>query len=689
MNDERADFLEARILRLEQQVAALRKRLGIEEARAASQPAAVAEPAPAIASRPITAPRPTPSPAPAPQVRAQPAFSFEAFIGGRLLLGVGVLAFFLGIGFFLKYAIDNGWIGPAGRVTLGLIAGSAFLIASEPMLRRGFKYYSEALTGLGAAILYVSLFSAGELFKLIPLSISFLLMVMVTAAVMTLALRRDSERLAFIALLGGYVTPLLNSSSDPQIRTLLIYIGVLNSALLWLPRKSAWPRITAAAFVATQLYFWGTYVSRGTTGALSMLHIVAATAFFAQFSAVPVLQARSNRRLRPYELALAVATAAIYYFALHVNLYDSHRLFLTASIVALAALYLVMAQITAQQTRDIFAAIALALITIGVGVTFTGDNLAIVWALEGGALVFIGTRSQTRSIKIFGALAFLCALLRFYLAIPPGGAFLINERFATYLVFCVGFACAAYAGRRFAERVTTEKPAYQLAEVLANAALLLGLSQELMSALSHPYVLLAALWALDAIALTLAGRRDRLTRWQSYGVLTVGALLLAARITAGCPGSGLPPYVEQSATLAIAALALGAACFAGLRMTANTARHERDIFTVFGVASAASLLAALSFEVWRLSWGSHLLLSLLWLAYGVALLAVGMKRTQPLARWLGLALLAVVFLKAFIIDLSTVDPLIRIGSFIATGVVLLAVAFVYQRTFARGQTNPE
>ena len=56
----------------------------------------------------------------------------ESRIGGQWLNRIGIVAVFVGVSYFLKYAFDSGWIGPTGRVAIGLIAGIAVVLWSEP-----------------------------------------------------------------------------------------------------------------------------------------------------------------------------------------------------------------------------------------------------------------------------------------------------------------------------------------------------------------------------------------------------------------------------------------------------------------------------------------------------------------------------------------------------------------------------
>jgi uncharacterized membrane protein len=75
----------------------------------------------------------------------------------------------------------------------------------------------------------------------------------------------------------------------------------------------------------------------------------------------------------------------------------------------------------------------------------------------------------------------------------------------------------------------------------------------------------------------------------------------------------------------------------------------------------------------------QLSLSLVWAVYGGVMLAVGMNRRSKLLRLMALALLSLTILKVFLFDLSSLERLYRIFSFIVLGAILLAVSFLYQR----------
>jgi len=58
---------------------------------------------------------------------AKTRFSLEQRIGTRWILIAGIITVIVGVGFFLKYAYDSGWIGPTGRVVIAAFSGTCRL----------------------------------------------------------------------------------------------------------------------------------------------------------------------------------------------------------------------------------------------------------------------------------------------------------------------------------------------------------------------------------------------------------------------------------------------------------------------------------------------------------------------------------------------------------------------------------
>jgi uncharacterized membrane protein len=75
----------------------------------------------------------------------------------------------------------------------------------------------------------------------------------------------------------------------------------------------------------------------------------------------------------------------------------------------------------------------------------------------------------------------------------------------------------------------------------------------------------------------------------------------------------------------------------------------------------------------------QLALSGLWLLYSVLLMVAGIWRRKQGLRIMAMILFGITILKIFIYDLSFLETLYRIFSFIGLGLILLAVSYLYQR----------
>jgi uncharacterized membrane protein len=80
--------------------------------------------------------------------------------------------------------------------------------------------------------------------------------------------------------------------------------------------------------------------------------------------------------------------------------------------------------------------------------------------------------------------------------------------------------------------------------------------------------------------------------------------------------------------------------------------------------------------------------SIAWLAFGVVLLGIGILLNSQRARLASAAVIALTILKAFVIDMSTLTGVYRALSFMCLGVVLMAIAWLYQRILFRRQAPP-
>jgi uncharacterized membrane protein len=465
-------------LRVRQLEKALEQR-GIDIRNEAPQPAAQdailtsklpATAEPTAVSAPIAAPPATPAHRTPIPPSPQPVFSYgaaaptadarslESRIGSQWFNRIGILAVLIGAAWFLKFAFDNHWIGPLGRVLIGLIAGAALIAWSERFRGRGYSAFSYSLKAVGSGVLYLSLWAAFSYFHLIPGSAAFAAMILVTAFNGFMSWIQDAELLALYAIAGGLSTPLLVSTGENHEVALFGYLLMLDVAVLVLVVLRPWSRLLFAAFAGT-VFFVGGWWSEYYTDAQSGRTAFFVACFFVLFAFAPRLVRvvlDENSRISGWDvlalLILPTVNAGLGFLAFYALLNPSSSDWSGAWLaVGFAAFYLLLLRLPA---RGVFHASsgpvshlhltsAVVFLTIAIPLKAHGRWLIIGWLTEGAALLWIASRTRSALLRVLALICLALGLVALIVVNPFASTTpFLNQRFAAY---CAGIAVFAFA----------------------------------------------------------------------------------------------------------------------------------------------------------------------------------------------------------------------------------------------------
>src|SRR5688500_6440454 len=137
--------------------------------------------------------------------RAEPAISFESFLGVKLFAWLGGFLLFLAVAFFIKHAFDRNLITPLMRITFGYIAGVGLIVGGLFIPRKRHAVTVQTLCATGLVVLYANIFASHALFDFIAPPVAFALMAVVTAGAFVLALKLNAQVVAVLGLLGGFL----------------------------------------------------------------------------------------------------------------------------------------------------------------------------------------------------------------------------------------------------------------------------------------------------------------------------------------------------------------------------------------------------------------------------------------------------------------------------------------------------
>ncbi len=264
--------LESRVIALERRVAAAASAPS-QPATAAPAPAAAPPPTPVAAA--VAPPPPEPAPAPPPRPTSvppsapplapssiPPAIGFEEKFGTRWVVWVGGVALALGGIFLVRYAIQQGLIGPGVRIFLGALLALALIAAGEWSRRKEnlsgiagvpMANIPSTLTAAGTTVAYATVYAAYALYGFLGPATAFILLGIVALLTLGAALLHGPA-LAGLGVVGAYVAPMLVSSTEPNYWALYIYIAVVTAAAFALARFRMWAWLAIVAIALSALW---------------------------------------------------------------------------------------------------------------------------------------------------------------------------------------------------------------------------------------------------------------------------------------------------------------------------------------------------------------------------------------------------------------------------------------------------
>lgn len=173
--------------------------------------------------------------------------------GTRVLAWSGAAITLLGVVLLMVMAVQNGWIGPFGRVAGGLALGAVLLGSAFWVRHRSAVAGAFALAATGIAVLYLDVLAATALYDFLPAPAGLAVALVLSVLGLWLADRWRSQALAVGVVLGcALCAPLLFGPvlREPTATALLTaFLVVLKIAATPVQVRRAWRGLTAASAV--------------------------------------------------------------------------------------------------------------------------------------------------------------------------------------------------------------------------------------------------------------------------------------------------------------------------------------------------------------------------------------------------------------------------------------------------------
>ena len=251
---------------------------------------------------------------------------------------LGAFLVILGLGWFVSYAFAQNWIGPVGRITLGLVFGTVMLVAGFLRAKKESQQGTIIMV-LGATAVLITTYAAREVYDFFtPLS-ALCLMAGVSAFIAFSSVTDKVMSRSLFGLLVGCIAPFLTVSADPSMSGLFLYLFVLLASYIWIFTITGWKELLVGAAAVYAIFSMGTLFDYIPTSEKPTM-IVLITAFVIMFYGVGVISALMSKKVTLADVFVKLLAAGI--FMLWVNSlvaehWQSLVMVLASGLTALAA----------------------------------------------------------------------------------------------------------------------------------------------------------------------------------------------------------------------------------------------------------------------------------------------------------------------------------------------------------------
>lgn len=630
--------------------------------------------------------------------------NFEKYIGENLFGKIGILIFIIGIGFFVKYAIDQNWINETARTLMGYAVGAGMLVLAERLHKR-YHTFSSLLAGGAFGIYYLITAIAFHYYDLFSHTMAFVILCVTTIFMSAVSVLYDRKELAVTALVGGFIAPFIISTDSSSIISLQIYIGILNIGMFCLAMYKKWAILPMVSFAFTYIILWGTTAlgsfSDSEAGTTYPTLYAFATLFYVIFllPVVFILRTQYGENTRLGLLGIITANSFMYliygdFLLQHFEASSDTTAYLAFFIAAVnLAIHLYLRfRVEGQDTlRNLMLELAVTFATMGIPILFSATNVLMVWAAESVLLLWLFTKEKNRIYELASAVLLFLTLgaLAYYRTTDTfihdtGDSLFFNGAFFVTTFVSIAYYVVAvimqYNKELFSDmrRLIAYTPCNAIAYALGFSILFLAFRDNFHFHLEQPISEYASLLTANIMllggALILRKRFKISENKLAYEIsLYLAGILFAMTVW----NYTIPDGLLLRWLMALVTIAYMAYCMRGQLLVTSNQRSLHTEYSIISTLMWLTLTRLLLITFNEVNFSTAFSLSL-----GIAafiLMCVGMRYHSKEIRIVSLAEFGIIIGKLILNDVWAMPALGKIIIFISLGAILLILSFLYQK----------
>ena len=662
---------------------------------------------------------------------------WERFIGENLFSKIGIGIILIGVFIGVKYSIDHNLISPAMRLVLGYLTGVSLFVAGA-VLKKKYESFSAVLVSGAMAIFYFVTFIAYSVFNFFPQSLTFILMFLFTAFTVLASLSYNQVVIALIGLVGSYAVPFLLSNNSGRVDILFAYTAIINIGVLVLSFYKRWNSLLISAFLFTWVLLlstWEIAYNEVYFNVFLTFNFVTFATFYLSFIAQKLHQ---EPELSTVDLALFLINSLAFYgvgaWVINNHYHDNTWVALFTLCNALlhfgVAAYFHLKKVPSTQLKYLVLVSALSFATLVIPIQFKGSWITLFWSAEAALLFWLG---RTKALAVYERISYGVLVLAtgsllidwykgsyniYLLSTADYVTPFANSLFVNALLYAAATSFMAYihqkvkGGGEYANSITfflnifsvgslfctffreiivlCDMRILQYPNALDNAMLM-----EDLSLFKNIWLLIyCLLFASGYSMLNLKYNKQKTLAEVQMGInFILGALFMTIGlyyfselreryISEAARGYQLSLWFLNIRYLGI--IAFAASCYTiwqlqkFLNLSAKSKLKLELLLHLVALWVSSSELLHWT-ELYESSSNYKLGLTILWGAYAVLLLVLGLFKKKKYLRVSGIVLISFSVLKLFFYDITHLDTLRKTIVFVSLGVLMLIASFLYNK----------
>lgn len=624
------------------------------------------------------------------------------FVKQNALTITGIFTLVLGIGYFVKYAIDKNWIGESPRTAIGFMAGG-ILILTGHFLRKNYNAFASIITGGGISILYFTATIAFREYHIFSQNTAFAITCFITILSIALSYDYKSEILIVFSLFGGFLAPLMISTGQSNYIFLFTYLSVLNAGTLMIAYLRQWTSTGWISFLFTGIYlfFWTTENPQLAGIPFYILTYIIFYAFALQNYIKKNILSQSDI-LMLVLINFSSVTGLVYLFN-ELNFMPGSVFALVFAGINAVGLYREYQKKSFGIQYSVFTGITISLITLAFALELKTHLITSVWAIEASLLLYIWKKTYHKIFKIFFYILFPMVILSQMITWAryldsSSLAVVFNPVFITSLVIIGSCFANLFLLKKNSAEEQSETEFYENAfTFLSFGVIYFSILFEIIYHISNQNLVFITtvgfLFTLFYLfILILLSKNLGISRGFVTGMIFFFLLLTLAHISGSQIASEIVRRKLDSTFYLVYLLYLIPFMYLLGKIIPQSDFIKAKISYWF---LSVIIVLAFSMEIYRLyilmyaesfpgivvlrNHFSILYLPIIWAVLACVFIYFGLRKEVHELNKIGFTLLAITILKLYAYDVWQMDNVSRIIAFIILGIILLLSSFTFQR----------